>query len=62
MLASIKTMIFLIDDQLIIHSTSIYSIHTVSQALLGAESHKFEENAVSTIEKLTATKLRRDIQ
>lgn len=50
-------MIFLMEDQLIIHSTNVYLIYTMCQALLGAESHKIEEDMVSAIEKLTAIEL-----
>lgn len=47
------------EDKLIIHSTNIYLIHAVCQVLLGAKSHKIEENMVSAIEKLIAMELGR---
>lgn len=63
MLVSIKTIFyhdfFLMEDQLIIHSTNIYLIHAVCQALLEAKGHKIEEDMVSAVEKLIAMELGR---
>lgn len=49
------------EDQLTIHSTNVYLIYTMCQALLGAESHKIEEDMVSAVVKLTAIELGRYI-
>lgn len=50
LLVSLKTMVLLIEDQFIIHSTNICSVCSICQALLGAESHKIEKDIVSAIE------------
>lgn len=49
------------EDQLTIHSTNVYLIYTMCQALLSAESHKIEEDMVSAVVKLTAIELGRYI-
>lgn len=50
--------LFLMEDQLIIHSTKIFSVHTMCQALLGLVMTKL---MLSAPEKLTTINLRQYI-
>lgn len=59
LLVSIKTMVHLMEDQFIIHSTNICSVYSVRQALIGAERHKTEKDMASAIEQLTTIELGR---